>query len=547
MTTTRRFGGTGLGLAISKRIVELLGGSVGCCAEPGLGANFRCSIPAPVVAMPERRLPPIVPGGRVVLIGGSPARRAEIGGMLVPLGLSVDTAATAEAAASLPGRDHWQALVVMASSDEDGLIQGLGHWRSRPLIVLADSGAPRIRYRAYRAGAVSVLADPQDLSDLPYVLASATRKECGGEQGRAEATVATDWADRRPILVIDDTATNRELTARQLRRLGLTCDMAENGQVGLDMAVAGSYALILVDGSMPVMDGPSFASHFRTLERRRGGKRTPLIAMTAHALAGDADRFLAAGMDDYLAKPVTLRKLEKMLRTWLADRQADAVPAAADDGHAGDETIDLAALAAMLGENNSSGLAELLQVFVADFPPMLDRIADALSRRDCGALTRAAHAAKSAAGSAAATGLAGMMARLEQAASTADPVELQQFLAAAEQAFGRVATRSAGFRKRDAADRYSPPMVPGQAIRVKPDRGSGRHLATEASCRHRGHKNVPILRPHGRGPKAPPRGWFGLYLNGALLLPSIGAGRSRPLCNIKPPIAKEVAMRSTVF
>jgi HPt (histidine-containing phosphotransfer) domain-containing protein len=163
-----------------------------------------------------------------------------------------------------------------------------------------------------------------------------------------------------------------------------------------------------------------------------------MIAMTAHALAGDADRFLAAGMDDYLAKPVTLQKLERMLRAWLPEvSEADT----AADGAAGLETIDFAALATMLGEDDPGALAELLDIFVADFPSLLEPVADALARVDRGALARAAHAGKSAAGSAAAKGLAEMMARLEAAAPSAELTELQRLQAAADQEFRRVAAR----------------------------------------------------------------------------------------------------------
>ena len=119
--------------------------------------------------------------------------------------------------------------------------------------------------------------------------------------------------------MIDDTEMNRELTMRQLRRFGFACETAENGQIGLDKAAAKDYRLIFADGSMPVMDGLDFARHFRELEARRGGRRTPIVAMTAHALAGDAQRFLDSGMDDYLAKPVVLRKLQAMLQKWLGD------------------------------------------------------------------------------------------------------------------------------------------------------------------------------------------------------------------------------------
>jgi HPt (histidine-containing phosphotransfer) domain-containing protein len=161
--------------------------------------------------------------------------------------------------------------------------------------------------------------------------------------------------------------------------------------------------------------------------------------MTAHAMAGDADRFLAAGMDDYLAKPVTLRKLEKMLRTWLSVEDAPAeTPVSPGVDEDRGEIIDFAWLTSMIGEDDPAALAELLGIFVEDFPSLLRAVSEALGHADRTALARAAHACKSAASSAAAKALTAIMLQLEHTAATADLGDLQQGLAAADQEFHRV-------------------------------------------------------------------------------------------------------------
>lgn len=240
------------------------------------------------------------------------------------------------------------------------------------------------------------------------------------------------------MLVIDDTGTSRELSARQLARLGLICDTAENGLVGLEMTELRRYALILIDGSMPVMDGFEFARKFRERQTARGDGRTPIVALTAHALTGDADRFIAAGMDDYyLAKPVTLEKLRGTLKAWLSQASAEAPPApqlpAEPESAVGD-----AALAAMLGDDDPASIAELLTVFLADFPALAQPTAGAIEAGDRAALVRAAHAAKSAAGSAAALPLAALLARLEALAPAGDTDTLSALTRAVALEFARV-------------------------------------------------------------------------------------------------------------
>jgi len=151
--------------------------------------------------------------------------------------------------------------------------------------------------------------------------------------------------DFPPVLIIDDAATNCALAERQLARLGFASDCAENGQEGLNKAAAKTYSLILVDSSMPVMDGPTFTQNFREFERAHGRDHVPVIALTAHALRGDAERLLAAGMDDYLSKPVTLDRLEAMLRTWLSSKIAVESSAPPGQATATESAINLARLA----------------------------------------------------------------------------------------------------------------------------------------------------------------------------------------------------------
>jgi CheY-like chemotaxis protein len=266
-------------------------------------------------------------------------------------------------------------------------------------------------------------------------------------QAAAPAAMDEGTADAAPlragsgaiVLVIDDTDTNRELAARQLRQSGLVCEAAENGLVGLEMTETRRYALILVDGSMPVMDGLEFARRFREREQQRGDVRTPIVAVTAHALAGDAQRFLSAGMDDYVAKPVTLDKLRGTLAKWLPDA-AGLPPPAPPPGDAPEpeQFLDCEALAAMLGDDDPAAIAEMVAIFRADFAALLERVQEALTEGDRPALARAAHAAKSAAGSAAAKSLASRLAQLETLAPAAEAEVLTALVKAVALDFARL-------------------------------------------------------------------------------------------------------------
>jgi signal transduction histidine kinase/CheY-like chemotaxis protein/HPt (histidine-containing phosphotransfer) domain-containing protein len=437
-STTRRFGGTGLGLAISKRIIELLGGEVGCNAEPGLGATFWAEIP---VQAPQSSIEPAnINGRRIVVLG-------EYSETLVHfLQARGGVVATSPDAALQSTTGDPPAAIVAESAGTNLLkvVEQAAEW-AEPLVVLSRDRSFRFRHRLHRAGATHVLSYAASLEEVAHAIArSGAESEFDSARTGAAESLAEQFsfaANLAPILVIDDTETNRELTVRQLRRFGFACETAENGQIGLDKTAAKDYSLIFADGSMPVMDGLEFARHFREREARRGGRRTPIVAMTAHALAGDSQRFLESGMDDYLSKPVVLRKLQAMLQKWLGDSLTRTTPPDFPEPKVQPETseaIDFAALAEILGDDTPHSAMELLEVFVADFPELLGSIEAALASGDRTSLARSAHAAKSAATSAAARPLAEILRGIEQSAPTAELAELSAAYHAAQAEFRRV-------------------------------------------------------------------------------------------------------------
>ena len=247
-----------------------------------------------------------------------------------------------------------------------------------------------------------------DVADLPKADPQARRDALGAALGtrRAAPSVAQAEAERTLVLLVDDHPTNRLLLMRQVHALGYAAESAENGVEALAMWQSGRFALLITDCNMPEMDGHALASNIRRLESANGGKRAPIIACTANALSGEVEACFAAGMDDYLAKPVKLMQLLKKLDHWLPlPRNAPAVDQsllASISG--GDATIEREILDDFRRVNDAD--VALLKQAVADI--------------DLPRVGQAAHRIKGASLMIGSLALAGMCERIEQASRSND-------------------------------------------------------------------------------------------------------------------------------
>lgn len=231
------------------------------------------------------------------------------------------------------------------------------------------------------------------------------------------------------VLVAEDNPTNQRVVRKQLEQLGCAADIAANGLEALEMAKTGRYALVLMDHHMPEMDGLDATRAIRAIETSTGAKRTPIVALTANALRGEAERSFEAGMDDFCAKPLTLAQLARVLRRWLPDRdpaeaEMDAMVESALPPADDHTVLDLAHLAATLGAVDD-GLREDLQLFVETTEDYVRRIVAAVEARDARTARETAHSAKGAARTAGARELAALMQAIE------DSVKQDDFAAAA--------------------------------------------------------------------------------------------------------------------
>lgn len=351
-STTRQFGGTGLGLAICKQLVEQMDGQIGLESALGQGSTFRFTVW--LTLQPTRATP--VPRGslagrRVCIVDDNATNRRILEHYAFQWGLQSVTASDGYEALALlkgaaaQGEPFDVAILDLHMPRMNGLelaqsITSDPELTATSLVLLTSMGVRGQAEQAKQVGIAAYLTKPVHRADLYDCLTMIVDRPAHASPGVLEVGATSRPHDvlvtrhvikeaaraaRARILVAEDNIVNQKLAVRHLEKLGYRADVVANGLEAVDAVARIQYALVLMDCQMPELDGWEATAMIRKEEGARGSHRLPIIAITANAMPGDRERCRKAGMDDYLAKPVTLEEIRVVLARWIPGHSTSAV------------------------------------------------------------------------------------------------------------------------------------------------------------------------------------------------------------------------------
>jgi PAS domain S-box-containing protein len=327
-STTRQFGGTGLGLAITRRIAALMHGEVGMSSVQGQGSRFWFSADLAVEdATPVPASRTALNGRTVLLVAPGEATRAHLSDMLNALGMSCVAAPSIDEALALTARRDDVSLLVVDASLPLGDSAGLRRrWPLLPAVLLADDLVAWHTATGAASPTLTAVNRPATASSLAAALESVLGLQPPAQPPAVPTTTADSAAALRAahggarVLVAEDNAVNLEVMMAMLSIAGIEADTATDGAQAIDRVRTGRYDLVLMDLQMPHLDGLAATRFIRTLPN---AQTLPIVALTANAFAEDRAACLAAGMNDFLAKPFEPADLYALLMRWLPQRDVN--------------------------------------------------------------------------------------------------------------------------------------------------------------------------------------------------------------------------------
>jgi PAS domain S-box-containing protein len=453
-SATRKYGGTGLGLTISKQLVEMMGGRIGAHSAPGNGSTFWFTIALESQTEAASPLPKFdlsLQEPKVLVVDDNPTSRALLHTLLTNCGCRSQETGDADAAlASLhcaaKNSDPFRVVLL------DGKMPGNGgfevgkriaadpEFEGLTLLLMSPLGQECDPELLKQFGFAGRLSKPIWESSLHEALALALRvgrPEPGAVASRPSPAIASPANSTARILVVEDNPTNQQVALAILRRLGYRADTVGNGAEALEALGSADYDIVLMDCEMPGMDGYETARRIRRPSSGMRNSDIPIVALTAHAMVGDREKCLAAGMNDYVAKPIEPRQLAEVLPKWLRPAQGEPVRLAASDSRPSAEVFREKELVARLSGDDVLART-IVGGFLSDAPTQLQKMKQLVEQGDARGVGMQAHMLKGAAATVSAPGLHELARQIQQVASDGELSRVAALLRSVEEEFGRL-------------------------------------------------------------------------------------------------------------